>query len=74
MQWSKLLCPERIRTQQHKAKEDLRTEFEKDYQRIIGSASSDAFPRGVLLREIFRTKCGGKNFKRNQGPGFFAGE
>ncbi len=39
MQWSKLLCPERIRTQQHKAKEDLRTEFEKDYQRIIGSAS-----------------------------------
>lgn len=40
MEWSKLLCPERIRSV--KAKQgsgDLRTEFEKDYHRIIGSAS-----------------------------------
>ena len=40
MEWSRLLCPERIRSV--KAKQgsgDLRTEFEKDYHRIIGSAS-----------------------------------
>lgn len=40
MEWKCLLCPDRIRA--HKKKPgngDLRTEFEKDYHRIIGSAS-----------------------------------
>lgn len=40
MKWDELLCPKRIR--EVKAKQgssDLRTEFEKDYHRIIGSAS-----------------------------------
>ncbi len=40
MEWSKLLCEERIRTGKSKSgSADLRTEFEKDYHRIIGSAS-----------------------------------
>ncbi len=40
MEWSKLLCEERIRTGKSKSgAADLRTEFEKDYHRIIGSAS-----------------------------------
>lgn len=40
MEWKKLLCAERIRPVPGKAgSSDLRTEFEKDYHRIIGSAS-----------------------------------
>ena len=40
MEWSKLLCSERIRKGKSKQSSgDLRTEFEKDYHRIIGSAS-----------------------------------
>ncbi|MBR1693030.1 MAG: deoxyguanosinetriphosphate triphosphohydrolase [Lachnospiraceae bacterium] len=40
MQWSELLCEERIRSfQKGVTSSDLRTEFEKDYHRIIGSAS-----------------------------------
>lgn len=40
MEWSKLLCPERIRSVKSRQNSgDLRTEFEKDYHRIIGSAS-----------------------------------
>ena len=40
MKWNKLLGPERIRSVKQKAGSgDLRTEFEKDYHRIIGSAS-----------------------------------
>ncbi len=40
MNWSTLLCPERIRSSAKPASSaDLRTEFEKDYHRIIGSAS-----------------------------------
>lgn len=45
MQWSKLLCEERVRKKQKKSDEnanqsvDLRNEFQKDYHRIIGSAS-----------------------------------
>lgn len=40
MEWSKLLCSERIRRGKSKqSSSDLRTEFEKDYHRIIGSAS-----------------------------------
>ena len=40
MNWNKLLCTERIRTYQKSTiSRDLRTEFEKDYHRIIGSAS-----------------------------------
>ena len=40
MNWNKLLCSERIRTYQKSTiSRDLRTEFEKDYHRIIGSAS-----------------------------------
>ncbi len=38
MEWKKLICPERIR-KSHQTTDDLRTEFEKDYHRIIGSAS-----------------------------------
>ncbi len=40
MEWSRLLCSERIRPGKVKTgSSDLRTEFEKDYHRIIGSAS-----------------------------------
>ena len=40
MEWSRLLCPERIRrVKSNPGSNDLRTEFEKDYHRIIGSAS-----------------------------------
>lgn len=40
MQWKNLLCPDRIRTYSGRVTtSDLRTEFEKDYHRIIGSAS-----------------------------------
>lgn len=40
MEWKKLLCPDRIRDYKRKpGSGDLRTEFEKDYHRIIGSAS-----------------------------------
>lgn len=40
MEWNTLLCPDRIRPFKKQAGgNDLRTEFEKDYHRIIGSAS-----------------------------------
>ena len=40
MEWQKLLCPDRIRAYRGRpGSRDLRTEFEKDYHRIIGSAS-----------------------------------
>ncbi len=40
MEWKNLLCPERIRNYKgNPGSGDLRTEFEKDYHRIIGSAS-----------------------------------
>lgn len=40
MKWQDLLCPDRIRDYKGKpGSGDLRTEFEKDYHRIIGSAS-----------------------------------
>ena len=40
MDWSRLLCPERVRSVPRRpGSGDLRTEFEKDYHRIIGSAS-----------------------------------
>ncbi len=40
MEWSTLLCSDRIRQHSgNRASSDLRTEFEKDYHRIIGSAS-----------------------------------
>lgn len=40
MQWKNLLCPDRIRDYKGTpGLGDLRTEFEKDYHRIIGSAS-----------------------------------
>ena len=40
MEWKKLLCADRIRTNVRKdGSADLRTEYEKDYHRIIGSAS-----------------------------------
>lgn len=41
MEWSRLLCPDRIRSMQRGryVSKDLRSEFEKDYHRIIGSAS-----------------------------------
>lgn len=40
MEWKALLCQERIRSfHKNNSGSDLRTEFEKDYHRIIGSAS-----------------------------------
>lgn len=40
MNWQQLLCTDRIRNYKGNSNsEDLRTEFEKDYHRIIGSAS-----------------------------------
>ncbi|MDO4262528.1 MAG: deoxyguanosinetriphosphate triphosphohydrolase [Eubacteriales bacterium] len=40
MRWKELLCPDRIRDYKGRpGSGDLRTEFEKDYHRIIGSAS-----------------------------------
>lgn len=40
MNWNTLLCPDRIRSYMSTATStDLRSEFEKDYHRIIGSAS-----------------------------------
>ena len=46
MEWNRLLCQKRIRQSSHSAADsrikdrfDLRSEFEKDYHRIIGSAS-----------------------------------
>lgn len=41
MKWEKLLCPDRIRSNYKgsRGSSDLRTEYEKDYHRIIGSAS-----------------------------------
>ncbi|MCR5675391.1 MAG: deoxyguanosinetriphosphate triphosphohydrolase [Lachnospiraceae bacterium] len=40
MEWEKLLCADRIRVIRRKSSgRDLRSEFEKDYHRIIGSAS-----------------------------------
>ncbi len=40
MEWEQLLCPDRIRSyKRSRPSNDLRSEFEKDYHRIIGSAS-----------------------------------
>ena len=39
MNWQTLLCDDRIRSYKKQSSGDLRTEFEKDYHRIIGSAS-----------------------------------
>lgn len=39
MKWSTLLCSERARGAHRVNPEDLRSEFQKDYHRIIGSAS-----------------------------------
>lgn len=39
MEWKKLLCDERIRNFKKSVSNDLRSEYEKDYHRIIGSAS-----------------------------------
>ena len=39
MDWQTLLCDDRIRSYKKQSSTDLRTEFEKDYHRIIGSAS-----------------------------------
>ncbi|MDO5100127.1 MAG: deoxyguanosinetriphosphate triphosphohydrolase [Eubacteriales bacterium] len=39
MSWKQLLCPKRMRQGKMSAQYDLRTEFEKDYHRILGSAS-----------------------------------
>lgn len=39
MDWKTLLCDDRIRSFKKTSGNDLRTEYEKDYHRIIGSAS-----------------------------------
>lgn len=51
MNWTQLMCAERPRTITHKqSKTDLRTEFEKDYHRII---SSSAFRRLQDKTQVF---------------------
>ncbi len=51
MNWTQLMCAERPRTITHKqSKTDLRTEFEKDYHRII---SSSAFRRLHDKTQVF---------------------
>lgn len=39
MEWKTLMCPDRIRPVSRSSSADARTEFEKDYQRIVSSAS-----------------------------------
>lgn len=39
MEWKQLLCDERMRNFKKSSSSDLRSEYEKDYHRIIGSAS-----------------------------------
>lgn len=39
MEWKRLLCGERMRNYKKSSSFDLRSEYEKDYHRIIGSAS-----------------------------------
>lgn len=39
MEWKKLLCDDRVRSYKSNSSRDFRTEYEKDYHRIIGSAS-----------------------------------
>lgn len=39
MEWKQLLCDERVRNFRKNGSNDLRSEYEKDYHRIIGSAS-----------------------------------
>lgn len=39
MNWNDLLCEERIREYRKRNTHDVRSEFEKDYHRIVGSAS-----------------------------------
>lgn len=39
MEWKKLLCDDRVRNYKSNSSGDFRTEYEKDYHRIIGSAS-----------------------------------
>lgn len=39
MEWKKLLCDDRVRSYKSNSSGDFRTEYEKDYHRIIGSAS-----------------------------------
>ena len=39
MEWKTLMCPDRIRPVPRNSSADARSEFEKDYQRIISSAS-----------------------------------
>ena len=40
MDWQTLLCDDRIRSYKKQSSTDLRTEFEKDYHRIIGTCSA----------------------------------
>ncbi len=39
MNWTRLMCSERMRKSSSRSKNDLRTEFERDYYRIISSPS-----------------------------------
>lgn len=39
MKWEQLLCSDRVRNFKNPSSRDFRTEYEKDYHRIIGSAS-----------------------------------
>lgn len=39
MEWKQLLCSNRVRNYKNPSANDFRTEYEKDYHRIIGSAS-----------------------------------
>ena len=59
MEWKSLLCDDRIRSYRRKGSHDLRTEFEKDYHRIILSAS---FRRLQDKTQVFRDKIGESSY------------
>ena len=54
MNWTTLLCDDRIRSYKKSSSTDLRTEFEKDYHRIIGLCQDQAypFPGGILPGQV----------------------
>jgi len=76
MEWKRLLCDDRIRSYRGKGVSDLRTEFEKDYHRIIQSASfrrlqdkTQVFPldRGDFVRTRLTHSLEVSSFGRSLG-------
>ena len=57
MNWNQLLCQDRIRPAKSVSERDLRTEFEKDYHRIVGSYKSIYNKNPILDYRIRHPKC-----------------